>query len=77
MDAQVNGSALARLNDFVVELLLHLIHHLLDTCRMYASVGNQLMECQTACLTAHRVEATDDDGLWCVIDDDFNAASCL
>ena len=41
--AQVDGGALAHLEDFLVDLLLDLRHNLLNTGRMNASVGHKLV----------------------------------
>ena len=77
VDAEVDGGALACLNNLVVKLLLHFCHHLLDASGVDASVCHELMQGQTAGLAAHRVEAADDDGLGCVVDDDFHTAGSL
>ena len=77
VDTEVDGSTLTGFDDLVVELLLHLGDHFLDTCRMDTSVADELMERQTTYLTAHRVEAADDDGLRCIVDDNLHAGSSL
>ena len=56
MDTEVDGCTLTGLNDFIIQLLLHLGYHLLDTGWVDTAIGYQLMESQTANLTAHRVE---------------------
>ena len=77
VDAQVDGRALAGFNDLVVHLLLHLGHNLLDTCRVDASIGYQLMQCQAANLAANRVESTDDDGFGRIVHHDFHTRGSL
>ena len=56
VDAKVDGCTLTCLDYFVVELLLHLCHNFLDTCRMDTTVGHELMESQAANLTTNGVE---------------------
>ena len=56
VDTEVDGCALTGLDDFVVELLLHLCHYLLDACRMDTSVGYELVESKAAYLAANGVE---------------------
>ena len=77
VDTKVDGGTLTRLDNLVLQLLLHLGNDLLDTCGMDTSVGYQLMECQTASLAANGVEGRDNDGLRRVVDDDFNTTSSL
>ena len=60
--AQVDGGALAYLEDFLVDLLLDLRHNLLDASGMYASVGHKLVQSQAANLASNGVEGADDDG---------------
>ena len=56
VDTEVDGCALTGLDDFVVELLLHLCHYLFDACRMNASVGYELVESKAAYLATNGVE---------------------
>ena len=56
MDTEVDGSALTRLDDLVVELFLDFGNHLFDTCRVDTTIADQLMESQTADLTTDRIE---------------------
>ncbi len=67
MYAQVDGCALAGLDDFFLYLFPHLRHHLFDACRVYAAVGHQLVQCQACYLAAHGVKAGKYDGLWGVV----------
>ena len=71
VDAEVDGGALAGFHDLFVHLLLHLGHHFLDARGVDAAVGDELVQGQTSYLTAHRVEAADDDGVGGVIDDNL------
>ena len=73
VDTEVYGSALASLYDFLLNLLAHLAHHLLDACRMDAAVSHELMQSQTGYLAAYRVKAREDYGFGGVVHYDFNA----
>ncbi len=77
VDAQVDGRALADLDDLLLDLLLDLGDHLLDTGGVDAAVGHQLVERQTGDLAAHGVEAAQDDRFGGVVDDDFDARRSL
>ena len=56
VDTEVDGCTLTGLDDLIIQLLLYLGYHLLDTGWVDTTIGYQLMESQTANLTAHRVE---------------------
>ena len=56
MDSKVYGCTFTSLYNLVLKLFLHLGNDLLDACRMNTSVGNKLMQGQTADLTADWVE---------------------
>ena len=77
VDTQIDGCALACLHDLVVELLLHLVHNLLDAGRVYAAIGHQLVQGQATSLATHRVETADDDGFGGVVDHNLHATSSL
>ena len=77
VDTEVDGSALTGLNDLVVELLLDLGNHLLDTCRMDTTIADELMESQAAYFTTYRIETADNDGLRSIVYYDFNTCSSL
>ena len=77
MDTEVNGSTLTRLDDFIVQLLLHLSYYFLNTGRVNTSVADQLVQCQTTGLTAYRVKAADDNGLRRIVNHDLNATGCF
>ena len=77
VDTQVDGRALTRLDNLVVQLLLDLGNHLLDAGGVYAAIAHQLVESQTAGLAAHGVEAADDDSLGRVVDNNLDAAGSL
>ena len=77
MNTQVDGSTLTCLDDLVIKLLLHFLHHFLDAGRMDAAVSNELMESEATGLATDRIETADDDSLWGVIDDYLNAAGSL
>ena len=48
MYTEVDGCAFSGLNDFLLNLLAHLGHNFLDTGRVYAAVGHELMQSQFA-----------------------------
>ncbi len=77
VDAEVDGGALARLDDFFLHLAAHFGHYLLDAGRVYAAVHHQLVERQARYLAAHRVEAAQDDGLRGVVHYDFDTGGGL
>ena len=56
MDTEVDSCTLTSLDDFIIQLLLHLGNHLLNTGWVDTSVSYQLVESQTANLTTNRVE---------------------
>jgi hypothetical protein len=74
VDTEVDGGALTGFDNLVVQLLLHLGHHFLDTGGMDTAVGHQLVERQTADLTTHRIEGRDNDALGRIVDHNLNAA---
>ena len=73
VDSQVDGRALADLDDLLLDLLLNLGHDLLDACGVDAAVGDELVECQASDFTPHGVESREDDRLGGVVDDDLDA----
>ena len=75
--AQIDGGALTGLHHFLFHLLLHLGHHLFNTGGMDATVGNELMQCQSANLTADGIEGADDDGFRRVVHHKFHAGGCF
>ena len=56
MNTEVDSCTLTSFDNFIIQLLLHLGYHLLDTGWVDTAVSNQLMESQTANLTTNRVE---------------------
>ena len=77
MDTEVYGSPFTGLDNLLLYLLAHLVDNLLDTGRMYAAVGNKLMQSQTGNLAANRIEARQHDCLGSVVNYDFNTGGCL
>ena len=77
VDTEVDGRALTRLDNFVVELFFDLRHDFLDAGRVDATVADELVERQTADFAANRVERRDNDGLGRIIDDEFHTAGGL
>ena len=77
MHTEVDGGALTGLDDFVLQLLLHLRHHLFDAGRVNTAVSHQLVQGQTTGLASNGVEGRDDDSLRGVVDNNFHAAGSL
>ena len=73
VDAQVDGGALAHLDDLLLDLFLHLGHHLLDAGGVDASVGDELVQGQPRDFAPHGVETAQDDRLGSVVHDDLDA----
>ncbi len=68
---------LAGLDDFLVDLRAHLLHHLLDARGVHAAVGDQPLERLDGHGLADLVEARDDDHAGGVINDDVHAGGLL
>ena len=77
VDAEVNAGTFTYFENFLFELLLYLCHNLLDTCRMDASVDDELMESKTRNLTSHRIEGRKKDCVRGVVNDNLNSGSGL
>ncbi len=75
--AEVDGGALAGLDDFLLYLAAYLGHNLLDAGGMDATVGHELMQGQTGYLAAHGVESAQHYGFGGVVDDDLDACGGL
>ena len=58
-------------------MFFHLGHHLFNTCGVDTTIAHQLMESQTTSLTTYGIEATDNDSLGGVINNNLNASRCL
>ena len=76
-DADLEAGHLAQLADAVLDLGLHLGHHLLDAGGVDAAVGHQALQGEPRDLAAHRIEAREDHGLGRVVDDDVHAGDDL
>src|SRR5574344_682445 len=61
MDSKIDGCALTGLDNLVLKLFLHLLHHLFNSCRMDTAIGYKLMERKTANLTTDGVESANDN----------------
>ena len=77
MDSEVDGSALTGLDNLIVKLFLHLCYNFFDACRVDTSVGNKLVECKAANLSADRVEGGDNNGLRCIVYYNFHSRCCF
>ena len=77
VNTQVDCGALTHLDDLLLDLLLYLRNHLLDTCGVDTTVGNQLMQSQSSDLAAYGIEARQDDCLGRIINDDLDARCSL
>ncbi len=75
--AQVDGGALAGFDDFLLDLPAYLGHHLLDAGRVYAAVGDELVQGQAGDLAAHGVKSRQHDGLGGIVDDNLDAGGRL
>ena len=73
MNAEVYGSTLSSLDDFLFNLFFNFCHNLFDTCRVDAAIGYQLVQSQSADFAAYWIKSTDDDSLGCVINYDFHS----
>ena len=77
VNTQVDCGTLTHLDDLLLDLLLYLRNHLLDTCGVDTTVGNQLMQSKSCDFAANGIEARQNDRLGRVIDDDLDARSGL
>ena len=77
MDAHLQHGGFAGLTDLVADLLLGLLHHLLDAGGVDAAVHDQLLEGDPGDLPADRVEGGEDHGLGRVVDDQVHAGGGL
>ena len=77
MHAEVDSGALACLYDFLLNLLLHLGHHLFDACGMDSAIGHKLVHGQSAYLAAHGVKGANDNGLGRVINHYLHSGGSL
>ena len=77
MDAHLQHGGFAGLTDLVADLLLGLLHHLLDAGGMDAAVHDQLFEGDPGDLPADRVEGGEDHGLGGIVDDEVHAGGGL
>ena len=75
MNTQVDSRALTRLDDFVLQLLLHLCHYFFYSGRVNTPIGYKLVKGKTANLATNGVESRDNDGLGRVVYNDFNTRS--
>ncbi len=74
VDAEVDGRAFAGLDNLLLHLTAHLCNNLLDACRVYAAVHNELVQGEAGDFAAYRVETGKHNRLGSVIDDDFHAS---
>ena len=77
VDTRLECRLFASFLDALVDFALRLLDHLLDARRMDAAILDELLECDARDLTAHRVEARQDDGLRRVVDDEVDARQRL
>ena len=50
------------------------MHHLFDTGGMDTTVDDELLQGKACDFAANRVEARDEDGIWAIVDDDFDTS---
>ena len=77
MNTKVYRGTLTCLYHLILKLFLDFLYHFLNACGMDTSVGNELVECKAAHLTAYWVESTDNDSLWSVVDNNLHSCRCL
>ena len=77
MYSEVDTCALACLYNLVFKLFLNLLNNLLYTCGMDTSVGNKLMQSQTAYLTTNGIESTDNNCFRRIVNHNFDSRSSL
>ena len=75
--AQIYTCTLSHLVDFLLYLAACLGHHLFDTGWMDAPIGHQFVQRQAGYLPPHGIEATDDNGVGRIVDDDFHPCQTL
>ena len=77
VDTQVDSRAFSYLYHLVLQLFLHLLHHLLDTCGVDTSVSYQLMESQAADLTSYGIESTDNNSFRGIVNNNLYTCGSL
>ena len=77
VDLEVEAGLLASLEHLGVHLIGGLVEELLDTRRMDATVGNEVLEGDAGNLATDRVEARELHGLGRVVDDEVHAGHLL
>ena len=75
VDSQVNHRTFADLNDFVLNIFAGFRHNFLNPGGVNPAILYQAVKRQTRNFAADRVKARNNDGLWCIINDDFDAGS--
>src|SRR5574344_461000 len=73
MNTEVYSRTFTCFDDFVPQLFFHFGHNLFNTRRMDTSIADKLMESQTASFTTDRIKRRNNDSLWSIIYNDFNA----
>ena len=74
VNAQIDRRAFSHLDDLLLDLFLHLGHHLLDAGRMDTAVGDELVQRQPRNLAADGIETAQNDRLGRIIDDDLDTS---
>src|SRR3954447_14235703 len=77
LDVRIERGLLARLDDVALQLGLRLVVGLLDSCRVDAAVGQQLLQGHAGDLAADAVEAGQDHRVRRVVDDEVDAGEVL
>ena len=77
MNTKIDGSAFTCLDNLVLKLFLHFLHHLLNSCRMDTAIGYKLMESKTAYLSTDRIKGTYYNSLWSIIYNNLHTRGCL
>ena len=74
VDTKVDGGALTDFHNLLIHLLFHFMHYLFDTGGMDTTVDDELLQGKACDFAANRVEARDEDGVWAIVDDDFDTS---
>ncbi len=74
VDSEVYAGPLSSLHNFIFKLLLYFCHYFFDTCRMYTSVHNKLMQGKSCNFSPYRVKRWQKYCFWSVVN--YNLHSC-
>src|SRR5690606_34106523 len=75
VNTQIDHGAFANLDDVFFNVFGGLVYNFLYAGRVYPTILNEAVQRQAGDFATYRVEAGDDDGFRCVVDDDLDAGS--